>query len=196
VAPKRILQDDFLSKLATKAKKRRELVRETITRINGSSNQYTDSTDPFPKTVDLLSDPTYEHTLPFPFIGYPVSLRFNSSGGNWQYMGRTKFRELLQTLKKLRKDDRYTTIRLCGTPGYGKSHLLAALVCYLAAQDERVVYIPDCQACLEYPFRYMQAAMLFARADDTTAVEEIKSLETEDEITEFFKLQKKCLGFR
>jgi hypothetical protein len=160
--------------------------------INSSSNQYADSTDPFPNAVDLLSDPTYQCTLPFPFIGFVAPKRFNSLGQTWQYVGRTKFKELLQALKEVLKE-RYTTLKLYGTQGYGKSHLLAALVCYLAAQDERVVYIPDCRAWLENPVQYMQAAMLFAWADDTTTQEEIMALHTEDEITAFFRLQEKAL---
>jgi chromosomal replication initiation ATPase DnaA len=81
-----------------------------------------------------------------------VPVRFevdNLVEGNWLHAGRTKFKELLQELKEVRKSTVYTTVWLYGTQGYGKSHLLAALVCYLAAADERVVYIPDCRALLK-----------------------------------------------
>ena len=106
-------------------------------------------------------------------------------------MGRTKFKELLQELKKVQESDNYSTVWLYGTQGYGKSHLLAALVCYLAAQDERVVYIPDCRALLEDPVEYLQAAMLFAWADDIAIQKTIMTLNTLEEIKEFFKSQKK-----
>ena len=166
-----------------------------ITEIDSSSDQHSDSIDPFPRAVDQLSDPTFERTIPFPSICFRIPIRFKSAEGNWQYVGRTKFKELLQALKEVRKNDSYTTVRLYGTQGYGKSHLLAALVCYLAAQDERVVYIPDCQAWLKNPVQYMQEAMLFAWADDIPTQEEIKTLSTEEKISEFFESQDDVIVF-
>ena len=112
------------------------------------------------------------------------------SEGYWSYEGRTKFKELLQRLKELVKSRAHNIVWLYGAQGYGKSHLLAALVCYLAAQDERVVYIPDCQECLRDPVGYFQKAMLFAWADDSTIQEEIVKLNTEAEIGAFFGRQK------
>jgi hypothetical protein len=100
------------------------------------------------------------------------------------------FRKLLEELKMVREGNTYTTVWLYGTQGYGKSHLLAILVCYLAAQDERVVYIPDCREWLRDPVGYLQDAMLFAWADDITTQEEIKALIDEDMIEDFFKYQK------
>ena len=194
-SPKRIRQEDLLSELATRAREQRKVIREIITEIDSSSDQYSDSIDPFPGAVDRLSDPTFERTLPFPFIGFGAPIRFKSAKGNWRYMGRTKFKELLQTLKKVREHSSYKTLKLYGTQGYGKSHLLAALVCYLAAQDERVVYIPDCRAWLEDPVQYMQAAMLFAWGDYIPLQEEIKTLGTKEEITRFFNSQRGVIIF-
>jgi hypothetical protein len=105
-------------------------------------------------------------------------------------MGRTKFKEFLEALKKVRTSNFHHTIWLYGTQGYGKSHLLAALVCYLAAQDERVVYIPDCRTWLRDPVGCTRTAMLFAWADDITTQKEIMTLNTEEEIAKFFKSQK------
>ena len=85
---------------------------------------------------------------------------------HWRYVGRTKFKQLVQNFDEVRCDEHYTSLWLYGTQGYGKSHLLAALVCYLAAQDERVVYIPDCRSLLDDPVEYVKTAMLFAWADD------------------------------
>ena len=108
----------------------------------------------------------------------------------WQYMGREKFRELLQELKNVQESAK---VWLYGTQGYGKSHLLAALVCYLAAQDEQVVYIPDCRACLMDPVEYIRPAMLFAWADDIATQREVMALKTEKEIEDFIKSQKKVI---
>jgi hypothetical protein len=108
-------------------------------------------------------------------------------------VGRKKFKELLKELKMVRESSRYTTVWLYGTQGYGKSHLLAALVCYLAAQGERVVYIPDCREWLRKPIKYLKKAMLFAWADDITTQEEIKTLATETEIEAFFDHQENVI---
>ena len=105
-------------------------------------------------------------------------------------MGRTKFKELVEALKKVRKSRAHNILWLYGTQGYGKSHLLAALVCYLAAQDERVVYIPDCREWLRNPVSYIKKAMLFAWADDPTTQEKIIKLNTKADIKAFFSRQK------
>lgn len=160
--------------------------------LAGSSDQHSNSVDPLPGAVDKLSDPTFKRILIFPFIGAAPE-RFkveNNAEGNWVYMGRTKFKELLQELKKVRRSGSLTIAWLYGTQGYGKSYLLAALVCYLAAQDERVVYIPDCREWLRNPVEYIQKAMLFAWADDITTQKEIMTLNTEDGIEDFITHQK------
>ena len=167
--------------------------------IDGSSDQYSNSVEPanpLPGAVDQLSDPTFYCELPFPSVLPVVPGRFkvdSTAEGNWPYMGRTKFKELLQKLKEVWKNRGHTAAWLYGTQGYGKSHLLAALVCYLAAQDERVVYIPTCREWLRHPVGYTRTAMLFAWADDITAQKEIKALNTEDEIEDFFECQKNVI---
>ena len=117
----------------------------------------------------------------------------NKAEETWPYVGRILFRKLLEELKMVRESGKYTIVWLYGTQGYGKSHLLAALVCYLAAQGERVVYIPDCREWLQKPIGYLKDAMLFAWADDITTQEEIKTLRNEDEIEAFFDRQKNVL---
>jgi hypothetical protein len=121
-----------------------------------------------------------------------VSDRFkvdNTAEGNWPYVGRPKFKELVRRLKLVRNSRVKKAVWLYGTQGYGKSHLLAALVCYLAAQDERVVYIPDCREWLLSPLRHARAAMLFAWADDINAQNRIITLKTQDEIEAFLNDQ-------
>jgi hypothetical protein len=95
------------------------------------------------------------------------------------------FRKLVEELKMVRESPTYTIVWLYGTQGYGKSHLLAVLACYLAAQDERVVYIPDCREWLRNPIGGIKKAMLFVWADEITAQEEIETLRTEAEIEDF-----------
>jgi hypothetical protein len=182
--------------LVTRANERRKRIREIITDINRSSDQHSNSIEPanpLPGAVDQLSDPTFNRELPFPSVISVVPNRFKYDGTaelKWLYIGRTKFKELLEKLKEVRKARSYTTVWLYGTQGYGKSHLLAVLVCYLAAQDERVVYIPDCREWLRNPVRNIRVAMLFAWADDITTQKEIMTLNTEVEIEAFFNRQK------
>jgi RecA/RadA recombinase len=179
-----------MSDIAARARQLRKHIKEIITDINGSSDQHSNSaepTNPLPRAADQLSDPTFERALPFPFVGSEVPVRFKVAEGNWQYVGRTKFKELLQELRKVQGSEVYSTVWLYGTQGYGKSHLLAALVCYLAAQDEQVVYISECRALLEDPIGYFRAAMLFAWADNIAIQKETMTLNTLEKIREFFK---------
>ena len=59
-------------------------------------------------------------------------------------MGRSEF----ENLRKLATQDRFMlhhqNLYLYGSSGSGKSHLLAALVCWFIKNQKRVVYIPDC----------------------------------------------------
>jgi len=96
-------------------------------------------------------------------------------------------------MEEMRVSEVYTALWLYGTQGYGKSHLLAALVCYLAAQDERVIYIPDCRSLLKNPILHVRAAMLFAWADDPTTQNEITKMSTTDEILAFLYTQEKVI---
>jgi hypothetical protein len=175
--------------MAAGAREQRNLIRKIITDLNGSSDQHFNPI--CPGAVDKLSDPTFEYNLAFPFIGrVPVRFKLHSKAeGSWQYVGRTKFKNLVENLENVRRGRNYSAVWLYGTQGYGKSHLLAALVCYLAAQCERVVYIPDCREWFRDPVGYLQTAMLFAWADDITAQEEICTKTTEDELEAFINSQ-------
>ena len=102
----------------------------------------------------MLSDPEYEHLLPFPMVRMATPARFNIDEKYcWRYMGREKFAELLKELRFIRRIALQESLWVYGTSGYGKSHLLAALVCYLAALGERVIYLPcHFTHVLEIPF--------------------------------------------
>ncbi|KAG0632870.1 hypothetical protein HOY80DRAFT_1110745 [Tuber brumale] len=106
-----------------------------------------------------LSDPAFKTKLPFPI---------DSKDGehNWVYIGPEKFVELLNKLKQVQGRPQNSGFWLYGTRGYGKSHRLAALVRYLTAREERVVYIPDCRECFKYPVPYTRAEMLFTWSDN------------------------------
>jgi hypothetical protein len=187
-APKRPLQwsNVELQQLATRTREQRILIRKAIKELAPKDGML------FPMVKIRFSDPTNDTKLPFPFVGL-VPERFQISDDGWFYTGREKFAELLDKVDALCGDIQHSSLTLYGTRGYGKSHLLAALVCYLAAGEEKVVYIPDCGELVEGSVRYMIAAMLFAWADDMEVQGTIMTLNTRDDISEFFRAHPKAM---
>ena len=146
--------------------------------------------------VAELSSPTFDIKLPFPFVGTTMPQRFkveDGDGNNWFYVGRERFTELLKLFRIVQLRPDHSALWVYGTKGYGKSHLLAALVCYLVAQKERVIYLPNCRGCIDAPVEYVQAAMLFAWADDPTIQNEIITLNTREMIHDFFNCHQESI---
>jgi hypothetical protein len=142
-----------------------------------------------PGAVALLSDPKHVHVLPFPLGRMETPARFKLDEKRiWQYMGREKFAEFLSELQLVQRIPSYAKLWVYGTRGYGKSHLLAAMVCYLTALGKRVIYIPDCRLCVANPTAYLKTAMLFAWTDKATQ-KKILTLNTEDKIKEFLEMK-------
>jgi DNA replication protein DnaC len=137
-----------LQELAISAYQQREYIWQKIKELNQSSMLSSENSVLPPNSVLQLSKPTFHTELLSPFIGGVVPERFKAEHRddqrNWFYMGREKFTELLDKYKAIHKDISHSEVIIYGTRGYGKSHLLAALVCYLAAEEQKVVYIPDC----------------------------------------------------
>jgi len=178
------------------AKDRRNDITKLIKNLIKSSKNAdpansAETTIDFNKVADYLSDPTSATELIFPYIG-PIPERFNQQQIYWQYVGREKFAQLLKELREVRGSTVYDKLWLYGTQGYGKSHLLAALVCYLTARGEPVVFIPDCRTCRDEPETCFKRAMLFAWTDDATQ-QEILALNTMAEITRFLRRRKEAL---
>jgi len=184
---------------AITARDRRDDITKLIKNLIKSSKNAdpansAETTIDFNKVADYLSDPTSATELIFPYID-SISERFNPKGEQkiyWQYVGREKFAQLLEELREVRESTVYKKLWLYGTQGYGKSHLLAALVCYLTAQGEPVVFIPDCRACRGRPVTCFKKAMLFAWTDDATQ-QEILALNTMAEIMQFLDERKGAL---
>ncbi|KAF8537365.1 hypothetical protein BDD12DRAFT_887798 [Trichophaea hybrida] len=97
-----------------------------------------------PAIREQLSNPAQATLLPFPSLAEPLpTTRFQINDGYWGYMGREIFEELLQKVEEFERNP-HASLWLYGTIGYGKSHILAALVCYLISTGDTVVYLPDC----------------------------------------------------
>ena len=117
--------------------------------------------------LDGLSDPYTSKDIPWPSPLRPPPGRFVISCSvdgvtNFQFMGRTVFGDVLTRITDNWPDTPCSKLYLYGPSGVGKSHVLAAVVLYLVQQGNRVVYIPDCHAALENPFRCIRDALLFA----------------------------------
>jgi len=192
--------DGGLRELAESARRQRELIRQKIKKLNHPSISFSEDVVPPSEDVILppnpiiqLSNPTFSTKLPFPFVGYAVPGRFDVALGdnsrNWFYMGRELFAVLTDRFERFCQDPRRDSLIVYGTRGYGKSHLLAALVCLLAAEKTKVVYVPDCRAFMKKPVSYMRAAMLFAWADDESKQQTIMTLQTLEEIDKFLAKQ-------
>jgi IstB-like ATP binding protein len=121
-----------------------------------------------PDDLDL-SNPSTFTTLPFSSLLPMPSQRFEKRKINgvqqFEYMGRSMFRELQMRIEKGAFLDGNESLYLYGTSGSGKSHLLAALVYHLIRKGERVFYIPDCSSLLLEPAETMLAAFHFAFYD-------------------------------
>jgi hypothetical protein len=183
--------DAELWELAALARKRRNRIREEIKNLDRLSVPSSEDGVPFANAVLQLSNPAFHIKLPFPFVGFRVPERFQiddeDDQHNWFYVGREKFSEFTDKFRKVRRDIRRSHLILYGTRGYGKSHILAAFVCYLAAGEGRFVYIPDCREFFTAPVLYMKAAMLFAWGDDESEQQNIMTLDTLQEIYKFFQ---------
>ena len=85
---------------------------------------------------------------------------------------------MLYNQAKQRTAVQHKKIHLHGTIGAGKPHLLAVLVCLLAKEGFRVVYIPDCYELLmaESPSAYLVKAFYTLLKNDLILGERIAAL--------------------
>jgi hypothetical protein len=174
----------------TRRRRVEEMIRDIHNKHPNEDPQSPFSDFPLSRAVAMLSNPEHEHLIPFPMVGMVTPTRFELDDKYcWRYMGREKFVELLEELQFVRFSPNHDSLWVYGTSGYGKSHLLAALVCYLAALGKPVIYIPSPRSCMGDPIRYLQTAMLFAWTDKARQ-DEIITLDTDEKIKTFLKGQK------
>ena len=143
-----------------------------------------------------FSTPIY-YKLPFPFLGLQLpSHRFNFNNFSsdteelniFKFLGREKFKDIAQLIESsIVNMNAANNFYIYGTIGYGKSHILAALVCHLCIKNYRVVYIPDCGAFKSDMLSYIKYSLLWTYADKDKKISEILKLNSIDEVTKFFK---------
>ncbi len=84
----------------------------------------------------------------------------------------------------------YAKLLVYGTPGWGKSYMMAAAAAVLqrdfleGRSYLRVVYLPDCGQLREEPVTYMQKALLLAFANDEGRLLQIAACCTADDLVE------------
>jgi len=120
-----------------------------------------------------LSNPSTFRRLPFPSL-FPIpTQRFDTKKINgihqFEYMERSKFRELQNCVEYEDFLDGLESIYVSGNSGSGKSHLLGALVCQLIREGKLVFYVPDCSTShLLDPASAIWAALRFTFYDSAT----------------------------
>jgi IstB-like ATP binding protein len=126
-----------------------------------------------------LSNPTTFVMLPFPSLDPAPLQRFETTEekgiGYFRYMGRSKFTELNDYIKRSTFVRGQEDLYLYGSSGSGKSHILAAMVCQLIREGKRVVYIPNCCDLLKDVEKTIRVALYCAFYDDPTSLQTINS---------------------
>ena len=112
--------------------------------------------------------------------------RFEFTDETFSYIGREIFTEVVAGVTKM-LEKHWNALFLYGTLGYGKSHVLAALACYLIRRGEEVVYLPDCRAMLQNFVEYTKAALLLTFANSVELQEKVVELRDEQDIEDFLK---------
>ena len=141
-----------------------------------------------PVDSSRYSDPRELMLLPFPFRGRKPTDRFTiGDDKSFGYMGREEFARILSEIETLNYERGFSLMYIYGTIGYGKSHILAAMACYLLQKGFRVVYLPDCRILIADPLTYIKSALLLTFGDCPTIQEEIIRCSSVQDIKSFCK---------
>jgi energy-coupling factor transporter ATP-binding protein EcfA2 len=138
-----------------------------------------------PNDIDF-SSPTLFANLPFPstFVipAQRFELRKQDNLYHFRYMGRSKFNDLLERVQGDTFVAGFESIYLYGSSGSGKSHLLAALVCYLIREKKRVLYVPNCVELLKNFEKVIRTGLSFACYESEPLFKEIQSARSFDDL--------------
>ncbi|CAB5198873.1 unnamed protein product [Rhizophagus irregularis] len=183
-ATKRQLDSDYWDEVRYRKKRKLRVPETILTRALKTMEDIMKISDD-PK---VYSNPENLLPLPFPFLGErkPVE-RFSIKNKRFLYMGRKAFDNVLNTINEFKYEEGYMDCFIYGTIGYGKSHILATIVCFLLRTGKRVVYLPDCRELARDPEYYIKSALFLTYANDSAKMSEIHSCVTLDEIEEFCK---------
>lgn len=136
-------------------------------------------------SADLYDYCNPRNTMLLPFLGPPghKSDRFAYNENNeFLFHGRESFKHLVEQVLSLRPDSGRQFLHVYGSLGVGKSHLMAALACFLTRTGKRVAFLPDCVALLHRPLLSMCHALTLAFQDKPLAIDSIWEAKTIDEL--------------
>jgi hypothetical protein len=133
------------------------------------------------------SNPKKILLLPFPYSGQkkPIDRFAINDDGFFNFMGRKEFKNVLTTINKFRSGTGYMKLFVYGTVGYGKSHILSAIACFLFRTGRRVVFLPDCRQLAVDPVKYVKYALFLTYSDDETKINEINGYKDFCQIIDF-----------
>jgi ABC-type phosphate/phosphonate transport system ATPase subunit len=103
----------------------------------------------------------------------------------FRYMGRSKFEEIIRSMKAGPFVNTHERIYLYGSSGFGKSHMLAALAFKLICDEKQVVYIPDCGNLVWDLENALREALSFAFYNSPLA-QDIQSARTVEDLCNFW----------
>ena len=140
-----------------------------------------------PENPEVYSNPKKFLPLPFPFLGErkPVERFSINDDDKFMYMGRKKFFNVLDNINKLKRGCGFMDCFIYGTIGYGKSYILATIVCLLLRTGKRVVYLPDCRELAKDLEDYIKLALILAYTDNIEKINEISACKTTNDIVAF-----------
>ncbi|CAG8556996.1 5414_t:CDS:2 [Paraglomus brasilianum] len=145
----------------------------------------------------VYSNPQNFLSLPFPYPGSkkPIDRFSINEDGFFTFMGRKEFSNVLDKINEFKANTGYMEMFIYGTVGYGKSHILTAIACFLLRSGRRVVYLPDCRKLAVSPVNYIKSALFLTYVDDDAKISEINACENFDQIIEFCESLDKTLYF-
>ncbi|CAG8651462.1 4712_t:CDS:2, partial [Acaulospora morrowiae] len=144
----------------------------------------------------VYSNPQNFLSLPFPYPGSKKPIdRFSINDGFFTFMGIKKFSNVLDKIKEFRVNTGYIKMFIYGTVGYGKSHILTAIACFLLRSERHVVYLSDCRELAVNPVNYIKSALFLTYVDDDAKISEINACEKFDQIVKFCESLDETLYF-
>ncbi|KAA8898507.1 hypothetical protein FN846DRAFT_910036 [Sphaerosporella brunnea] len=170
------------------ARKRLTLDQPEDTPLIKHCRQLWEHIEKVPDDYEDYSDPSKVLRLPFPsaYSRKPTDRFKLDDTGEFDYMGRIKFREVYEAVSKLKIGISHQSYSLQGSLGYGKSHILAALACLLLRQGKLVVYLPDCRTMAQDYVKYLKTALMFTFALHPNVLPLIREVHTKEELVHLF----------
>lgn len=134
-----------------------------------------------PRDLDEYSDPKKMHWLPFLSSHSHKTNRFHfNADGEFRYVGRATFKKFAEEVLALNRNK--SSLFLHGHMGVGKSHMMAALACFLTRIGKLVVYISDYSAFLSDPVTATKIALARAFWNRECELDKIFEMRTVDEL--------------